>query len=274
MGEIGELVGKAGLRRTVRVVLPGMNRQNGEWSRHEVAVSRGDLHFRSVGAGPLIIALHGIQGTSEVWRDVGRLLCDQYTFVAPDMRGREPSLVPEEPDEYALHCFSADLEALIAEIGRPVVLVGWSMGVLVLFEYLRRGGRGPDQLVLTGGTAHPGAAKWFEGDTLEGVAREAGSRATRLGLGRAATPNAVAASWFHAKSSDYRDLLDSINVPTLVLHGAEDGECPRDQAELMAARLPCSELEVWPWAGHNLMAHDSGRFAASVRGFLDSANSR
>lgn len=240
-----------------------------EWSTGTIQVPGGDLCYRTIGGGPLIVAVHGIQGTSAAWQDVARLLSGRSTFVAPDMRGRAPSLVPDDSDAYALSRFAGDLEALIAEVGRPVVLVGWSMGVFILLEYLHSGGPEPAALVLTGGSAHLGSTKWFHGPTFQDVEQQARTRATKLGLRRTAEPRAVAASWFQVESSDYRDLLPRITAPTLVLHGGNDEECPPPHAELLAERIPRAELEIWPQAGHNLMAHDPSRFASAVSAFLD-----
>ncbi|MQA07820.1 MAG: alpha/beta fold hydrolase [Pseudonocardiaceae bacterium] len=246
----------------------GKRGRRNEWRAGRIAVPGGDLCYGSIGTGPLIIGLHGIQGTSAAWEEVGKLLSGSYTFVAPDMRGREPSIIPEESAGYALPRFADDLEALVTEIGRPAILMGWSMGVFVLFEYLRCGNHQPDGLVLTGGSAHLGRARWFHGPAVHDVEREARARAARLGLDRTAEPYAVAETWFHVESSDYRDLLPAISAPTLILHGAADDECPPEHAELLAERIPHAELEIWPQGGHNLMAHDPSRFASAVNRFF------
>ena len=239
-----------------------------DWSLGKLALSDGDLYYRRMGSGPIVIALHGIQGTSDAWSEVARSLSGNYTVVAPDMRGREPSLIPSARDEYGMDRFASDLEALINETGEPAMLIGWSMGVLVLLEYLRRGGYPPSALVFAGGSAYLGQeARWFEGESASEVSNEAIQRAERLKLSRAASPHAVAASWWHARQSDYRDSLSAISTPTLVLHGTDDDQCPPGHAKLLADKLPNAELEMWTGCGHNPMGHDAPRFATSVHTF-------
>lgn len=239
-----------------------------EWTDGVVHTADGPLHYRTIGRGSPLVALHGIQGTAGVWADVGSRLATRYTVVAPNLRGRRPSAVPSERQHYSMRCFADDVRAVVETVGEPVALVGWSMGVLVTLEYLRQGWPMPRALVLTGGTAHLADTRWFEGRSDEEVGAEARERASRLGLTEAADPYAVAASWWHASRADYRPTLSSLQVPCLLLHGTDDDQCPLDHARTLAARLPDAELRTWPGGGHNLMAADPAGFAAAVDGFV------
>ena len=69
--------------------------------------------------------------------------------------------------------------------------------------------------------------------------------------------------------ADLRPVLPMIDVPTLLLYGAEDARSPLPVAEAMHQAIRGSELVVLPGVGHmsNLEAPD--RFNAVVRGFLD-----
>ena len=69
--------------------------------------------------------------------------------------------------------------------------------------------------------------------------------------------------------ADLRPVLPTIDVPTLLLYGAEDARSPLPVAEAMHHEIRGSELVVLPGVGHmsNLEAPD--RFNAVVRGFLD-----
>lgn len=235
---------------------------------HTVAVAEGEIHYRKIGSGPVVLALHGIQGTSGAWSEVGELLANNHTVVAPDLRGREPSTIPVAREAYALDRFAADLAAVVADIGRPSILMGWSMGAFVLFEYLRGTENAADAIVLTGASACLGPqTRWFHGESAPDVAGEAKVRADQLRLDRAAAPHAVAASWWHASRCDYRGLLSSLTIPTLIVHGNADDQCPPEHGQALADRLPQAELRIWPSGGHNLMAHDARRFAAELRDF-------
>ena len=49
---------------------------------------------------------------------------------------------------------------------------------------------------------------------------------------------------------DVRDILDSVRVPVLLLHPAEDAVHPLAQSRLIAARVPGAELRVLPGRNH------------------------
>lgn len=212
------------------------------------------------------VLLHGIQGTAAAWAEVAAHLGGERAIWMPNLRGRGGSPAPEEVNAYSLDHFAADLHAVIEAAPGPVTLVGWSMGVLVSLKCLDLYGADKlDALVLASGTARPGHdAVWFHAHTTDGVAEEARARAVRLALSAYATPTAVAGAWASARAADLREVLSRVVLPTLVMHGEQDDQCPLAHGRLIAAGLSDARLEIWPEAGHNLMAHDPERFAQSL----------
>lgn len=227
---------------------------------------------RRQGAGRSITLLHGIQGTARSWETVAALLATTHHVMLPDLRGRAGSSVPDDPAAYRPADFAADLSVVLATLGRPTLLVAWSMGVSVTLALLQQYPRTPlAGLVLVSGTACAGdEARWFSGTSIEQVSREAADRARRLALAEAAADHAVAASWLHVQQADYRSLLPGISIPTLVVHGAADDQCPASHGRLMAESIPGARLEEWAGAGHNPMAQDPARMAATILRFADS----
>lgn len=69
---------------------------------------------------------------------------------------------------------------------------------------------------------------------------------------------------------DLRDVLPTIDIPTLLLYGDADKRSPLLVAEALHAQIPGSLLVVMPGVGHlgNIEAAD--RFNAEVRTFLRS----
>ncbi|MCS0497232.1 alpha/beta hydrolase [Ancylobacter sp. MQZ15Z-1] len=213
-----------------------------------------------------IVLLHGIQGTAASWETVAGRLDDPRALIIPNLRGRGRSHRPAGLDGYTLAGFSDDLAAILAMAPKPAVLVGWSMGVLVVIETLRRHGtHGLERLVLASGTARPGGeAVWFRSQTPEALVAEAQERATRLALREYADPLAVAGAWASVRGCDLEPDLPRIDLPTLVLHGEVDEECPASHGRRIAALIPGARYEEWSGAGHNLMAHDPHRFALRI----------
>jgi pimeloyl-ACP methyl ester carboxylesterase len=229
----------------------------------------GPLAYLDQGSGPVLVLVHGIQGTARTWDQVAEALAPRYRVVRPDLRGRGASHTPPGADDYSLAGFAADLAAMLHSIGEPAVVVAWSMGVSVALEMLRSyQDLRPRGLMLVSGTPCAGGeARWFRGAGAAEVAEEARARGIALALTEAALPHAVAASWQHVRVADFRAELAKVAVPVQVLHGVLDDQCPIAHGRLLARQIPGALLEEWPGAGHNPMAADPARFAEAVDRF-------
>lgn len=231
--------------------------------------SHGNIECRDRGSGLPLVFLHGIQGTQRAWDSVAEGLLPGYRVITPNLRGRGASFTPADPACYRLEAFASDLESVAGAVGEPFVLIGYSMGVLVALEYIaRRGCDGLRGLVLVSGSACLGnEGRWFHGRDLAEISREAAQRAASLGLKEAASPLAVAASWQHVQRADHRGVLGKVSVPTLVIHGTHDDQCPPAHGRLLAEGVPGAEWRAWPGCGHNPMAFDSPRLADAIASF-------
>ena len=69
--------------------------------------------------------------------------------------------------------------------------------------------------------------------------------------------------------ADLRDVLPTIEVPTLLLYGAEDQRSPIPVAEAMHTSIPGSTLVVLPNVGHQSNVETPEAFNEAVRGFLE-----
>ena len=82
------------------------------------------------------------------------------------------------------------------------------------------------------------------------------------------------------KDFDFCERITGNPVPTLIVHGREDNIVAIKWAEDLKARLPKSQLKLFPNAGHLLLAEIPREFAETVIGFflqrtnLDSRHSR
>ena len=79
---------------------------------------------------PTILMLHGGGQNRFSWKNTGQILADRgFHVIALDARGHGDS--DRAPDgNYTIHALARDVAAVLDQIGRPVVIVGASMGGL------------------------------------------------------------------------------------------------------------------------------------------------
>src|SRR5690348_10959520 len=79
-------------------------------------------------ARPSVLMLHGGGQNRFSWKNTGQILADEgFHVVALDSRGHGDS--DRSPDaNYTVDALCADTLAVLEQIGRPVVLIGASMG--------------------------------------------------------------------------------------------------------------------------------------------------
>lgn len=120
--------------RTVRFAgRDGLILVGDEWNRSRRA---GDADA----GDPTVLMLHGGGQNRHSWKRTGQILADAgFHVVAIDSRGHGDS--DRSPDaDYALETLTADVHAVIDAIGRPVVLIGASMGGLTGILVAAEGG--------------------------------------------------------------------------------------------------------------------------------------
>ncbi len=175
---------------------------------------------------------------------------------------------------------------------KPVVLVGWSMGVTEVAAYVDQfGTQGIAGVVLVEGVAGGMDAQFAKaimdlGAKLQADRRKQTEafvrsmyrkpqtedyiqRVTNASLG---TPtNSAVALFVGAFGADYRATLPKINVPTLVLAAGDDASNPfMVKYKEMQQAIPGARLEQFPGCGHALFVDDAARFNSLLDEFLRS----
>lgn len=236
------------------------------------------MDIRHVGKpdGFPVVALHGIQGTSDSWVPLATALGDAFHFVLPNMPGRGDAQYPASPHTCSADAFARLASAVIAqEIGsRPYMLAGWSMGVSVILELMAHLANGkarhppPEAVVLMSGTAQLNEVSWFKASGETALLDEIRHREIRLGLKRAAHPQVVAWTWRALKPVSHLAHLPLVTMPALIVHGSDDEDCPVDHAHRMCEGIRNATLHVIPRARHSLLTQNTQDVGVAMRAFM------
>jgi 3-oxoadipate enol-lactonase len=232
-----------------------------------------ELAYDEAGSGTPLLLVHGWPLDRTMWAGQLGGLGTQARVLAPDLRGFGGSSVrpPYTIDQYA-----DDLVAFLDALGLArAVVCGLSMGGYIAFSMLRRHRDRVRALILadTRATADTDEARESRRKQIVLIQQEGMSalaeRQLQPMIGRttlerqpelvesvrhlmASVPpeGAIGALRAMAERPDSTPMLGSIDVPTLVVGGAEDGITPPSVLRAMAGEIPRSRVEIVEQAGH------------------------
>jgi pimeloyl-ACP methyl ester carboxylesterase len=232
-----------------------------------------ELAYDEAGSGLPLLLVHGWPHDRTMWAGQVGGLATYARVIAPDLRGFGGSTVrgPYTMDQYA-----DDLVAFLESLGiAQAVVCGLSMGGYIAFSMLRRHRDRIRGLILadTRASADTDEARanramlvtLIEQEGMTALAsRQLEPMVARSTLERqvplaetvrrmmASVPpeGAIGALRAMAGRPDSTPLLGTIDVPTLVVGGDEDGIIPPDVLRDMAASIPNSRVEILEEGGH------------------------
>jgi non-heme chloroperoxidase len=244
------------------------------------------IHYLEAGRGPALLFVPGWTMPAEIWEPQIAHFSKKYRVVAIDPRSQGQSSQTTEGHHPAAR--AADIKAVVNQLRlAPVVLVGWSMGVLEAVSYVDQFGTDTLRaLVLVDGMPgwdfHPEytpqmfrwmasfqkdrrkAAEAFVRDMYRTPQSEDYLR--RVIEATLRTPTNTAISLFvGAFTNDQRPALAKIDKPTLITV-ARSPYLPL--YEELKQRLPAARFEIFDNAGHALFVDQAERFNALLDEFL------
>jgi non-heme chloroperoxidase len=269
--------------------------------RETVGVDGTPLVYSVTGApdARALVLLHGWAQSSKCWGPgVLDELAARYRVIAVDLRGHGYSGAPDTGyDDSAI--WAGDVDAVLTAEGvtSGAVLLGWSYGGLVICDYLASHGTSAvDGVVLVGAitsigrgeaggkvgaamrAAIPDAmseeprdairALGAFGNALTGPPEGKGAQSQALFGASLATPPRVRAALFN-RSASHDDLIRSLDVPVLVLHGTEDSVVDVSAGRHAAELIPQARASFWEGCDHGPFVEDPDRFVKEVGEFVD-----
>jgi 3-oxoadipate enol-lactonase len=245
------------------------------------------------GDGPPVVLLHPFPANHEFWLPVAEILAKRYRVILPDLRGHGDSEIGEGPATMEKH--AADLARVMddADVGRAP-LIGVSIGGYISFEFWRKyRGRvaafalcntkaqadNPEgrslRLQIANDVLERGTAPFLEGQLPRMLAKTTLQSRPDLAdavlqMMRKMSPEDIAqVQRGMAERPDSMDTLKTINVPVLLVTGAEDVLTGPNEAELMHRHITGSQLRVIPKAGHYAAWEQPEEMGRILRQFLD-----
>jgi pimeloyl-ACP methyl ester carboxylesterase len=258
-----------------------------------VEVGEFRIAFERKGHGPPLLLLHGFVGDGVgTWRYQLETLSDEFTVVAWDAPGAGHS--SPAPESFRLPNYADCLYGFISalKLTHPYV-AGLSFGSMLALELFRRHRAVPRKLVLA--SAYAGWAGSFPPEVVQErlqlslqlsrlpaadfVAALLPSMFSQQAAADRVADFAANVAEFHpvgframalaSAEADLREVLASIDVPTLLLYGDQDVRAPREVAEALLAGIPGSRLIMMPGVGHAGSVEAPDRFCNEVRTFLN-----
>lgn len=210
-------------------------------------------------------------------------LSTQFRIVVPDLPGHGAS--PAFPGGSGFPLLADRLAALVAELRlQNFCLVGWSLGALVAWDLLaRHPGIGAERLVtvdmvprlLNDGDWAFGLRKGADHHVFDrqielmktdwaactalfvprifaaaNAARRQALIARTKSIALENDPESMAAIWQVMVEQDFRAVLMGLQLPSLVVAGAQSQLYPVTAAEWIAAQMPRAQLAVFGSSGH------------------------
>jgi 3-oxoadipate enol-lactonase len=96
------------------------------------------LHYITMGKGLPIVISSGVWCTYTYHHFMTDYFKEHYRLILWDYRGHARSQVPEDPGSFTMDNFARDLAAVLDAAGeKQAILLGFSMGVMVILEFWR-----------------------------------------------------------------------------------------------------------------------------------------
>lgn len=263
-----------------------------------IALSTVELAYDDRGAGRPVLLIHGFPLDHTMWSAQIDALAERCLVLAPDLRGfGESSLGNADPERgVSMEQYADDLAELLdaLSIHEPVVLVGFSMGGYIAWQFVRKYAGRLRALVQCDtkaaadtDEARAGRLKIAESVAEWGAARVAQMMGPKLlapqtfqtqpdvvaavrRVVERTSPAAIAAAQRGmAARPDLTSFLPKIDVPTMVLVGAHDAISPPDEMRAIAQAIPRAEFVEIPDAGHMTTMENPAAVNQAVLSFLD-----
>jgi len=258
------------------------------------------LAYQDLGAGDPILLVHGWAASGDFFETLSGELSATHRVIIPDLRAHGVSEAGTVP--LTIETLADDMAELIAalELDR-VVILGWSMGALVLWRMMQRHGSAmiAGMIVEDMSPRVLNNSDWALGMS-NGLDAQSSARAMRAmtsdwaAYARAFTPKifsrerlyrdpdmighaceriqtldpkAMADLWSSMTQQDLRAELPAMKVPTLVTYGERSDAYGPETSRYLVTTLPDASTKGFAHSGHAPHMEEPEEFARAVTDF-------
>lgn len=260
------------------------------------------LYYEIKGEGQPVIFIHGFTEDHNSFRIQQRVLSKKYKVITYDLRGHGIS----DRVNYGLSMerFALDLRELIDYLElEDIVLVGWSMGNSIIFEYVNLFGQ--EKLskicIIDKGPKALNDNDWnlglYHGQyTIEDSLRDLrliednwmkfaerfikimspyfNQKQFNIAMDkmRGNSPNIMYSIWKSMIEKDYRGILNKITIPTLIIFGGKSTLYSVEVGNYLNKNIIDSQLVIFEDCTHLLVLENPIRFNRVLEEFINNKN--
>lgn len=225
-----------------------------------------------------LVFIHGWASSPEIWQGQIEYFAKDYEVITPDISGAK------------------DIKEAAGLVNNSIkdktgfVLIGWSLGWLVVLEWLRQCAIKPKVLIAVNATAKfcddgylgkgptgthlakmirdckRNPRKVFE-DFYKSILTETGRNTLSNMKLKNIDYDTLIYGLYILRSCDYREAIGTIAIPTLIISGVKDTICIPEASEYMHKRIKGSELKVFD-CGHMPFIAKADGFNAAIDNFI------
>lgn len=243
---------------------------------------------------PSVVFIHGLSSSSSAWIEYEKKFMDTCNILSVDLRGHGKSWRPHEYEEYAVHKFADDINALLdhVQIQNPI-LISHSYGTMVALDFLVRHEARVKAAVFLSPSfkiRKTGAALLFhrflqlviQSKILPSSPKTGGrvdyspyKNTGDLNPRRlfADIKNTGLRPYVYAIEQSYHvdhlESLSTIKTPVLIMHGKKDTIFPVENAIIMAEKIKNSRLILLEDANHVLVLNNVEEVQKAIDDFVN-----
>lgn len=253
-----------------------------------------NLYYEVNGEGKSIVFIHGWTADNTSFAYQVESLSKEFKIITYDLRGHGKSDRPHMG--LTLNRFAMDLEELMEHLDlRDVVVVGWSMGSSIIFDYVRTYGvsRLSNICIVDMTPKLLNDEEWKLGlyhgkftveDTFNALtnmcndwmsfagpfAKEAlpylddGQLKLIYEALNKNSPHIMYSMWIAMSANDYRDVLEKITVPTFIIYGEKSTLYSEETAKYLNSKIPNSKLVPFENCTHFLVVENPKKLSEVV----------